>query len=303
MDKIICPKCKAENDARNLFCESCGTQLAKPPAAEKTVAASRAKPVAAVPPPAPVQPMAAPPAAPVMQAPPPAPVARPTPPPAQGYPQQPYGYYPGQMYGGTPIKQLGVRSDGWSDVIEDAAGIADKVKGAFVEEMGAQKIQGLRVTNVSLSNGAMETRAYQLVNDARGTTIVVSVTPYGKNLFVGWDLYVHRSINWLTVGLLGGIALVIAVLDTWAINYYYSGFFASVFGFLGTFLNLLLVPSLAILLFGKIVKDDWTAAFVKSLDEFGTDDAVALSTVVENALTRAIEKGKETPPAKPKAKK
>jgi hypothetical protein len=201
---------------------------------------------------------------------------------------------------GTPIKDLGVRADGWSDIIEDGAELADKVKKAFAEEMVSEKLPGVRVTDVQLSTGEMETRPYQLVNDSRGITIAVRVAPFGKNLFVGWDLYTRRSINWLTIGLIGGIVFLLAGLDVFTTSYYYSEVLNGIFGVIGTFINWLLVPSLFFLLLGKIVKDDWLAFYVKDLNEFAADDAVALSTIVDNALSHAVEACTAPEPAKTK---
>jgi uncharacterized membrane protein len=201
------------------------------------------------------------------------------------------------MHLGTPLKQLGVRSDGWSDIIENDAELVDRVKQAFLDEINAQGLPGVRVTDVNLTSDSMETRPYQMVSDNRGTTIAVRIAPFGKNLFVGWDLYTRREINWLTVGLLAGIVLVLAVLDVilTSLNYGPLGFFHNFFTTLGAFISWLLVPGLVILLLGKILKDDWLAFYVKNMDEFAVDDAVSLSTIVDNLLTRAVEKSQSAP--------
>jgi hypothetical protein len=198
---------------------------------------------------------------------------------------------------GTPVKQLGIRSDGWSDIVENGAELADRVKQAFTDEINAQGLPGVRMTDVHLTSGSMETRPYQMITDNRGTTIAVRIAPFGKNLFVGWDLYTRRQLNWLTVGLLGGIALVLAVLDVifTALNYGPFGFFHNFYGILGSFIGWLLVPGLIILLLGKVLKDDWLAFYIKNMDEFAVDDAVSLSTVVDNLLTRAVEKSQSAP--------
>jgi hypothetical protein len=200
---------------------------------------------------------------------------------------------------GTPIQKLGLHADGWSDIVENKADLAEKVKQVFVEKINGEKIPGVRVTDATLSNNEMESRPYQLVHNSRGATVAVRIAPYGKNLFVGWDLYTHRAVNWLTIGLLVGVVFLLAFLDILFADYYDYNFLMGVFGFIGTFLSWMLVPGLALLLLGKIFKDDWLAFFVKGLNEFAADDAVALSTVVDNALSLAIEES-DAPPAKTK---
>jgi hypothetical protein len=206
-------------------------------------------------------------------------------------------------YMGTPIKQLGTYTDGWSDVIEDGAPLADKVKAAFVEQMNAEKIPGMRITEANISNDQMENRQYQLVSGPLGMTVAVRIAPYGKNLSMSWDLFTKREANWLTIGLLGGIVFLLAVLDTVTYSLsFYDNIFYAIFNFLGTFINWLLVPTLVLVLLGRIIKDDWVGLFVKDPNPFAVDDAVSLTTIVDNALTEAVEIAATAPDPKPAPK-
>lgn len=212
------------------------------------------------------------------------------------------------MYMGTPIKDLGLHVDGWSDVIEDGADLAPKVKKSFNEIMTDYKIPGLRITEVSLTNGEMENRPYLLMSSAPGATIAVRIAPFGKNLIVSWDMYTKRQPNWLTLGLLGGIVFVLTLTNILTTGYYYGDFFAGLFGFISTFLTWMVWPSLILLLLGKVFKDDWLGLFVKDLNPFAADDVDSLSTLIDNALTDAVEASYEEPepepaPEKAKAKK
>jgi hypothetical protein len=291
MAKNICPNCKTENDPKNVFCQSCGTSLVAAPVTPPPAPVSTPPPAPVVPPPA------------RAAAVPPPPVQAVPPPPAYGQPPA-YGYPPAPMYYmGTPIKQLGTHTDGWSDVIEDGAPLADKVKAAFIEKMNVEKIPGLRITEANISNGQMENRPYQLVSGPLGMTVAVRIAPYGKNLAISWDLFTKREANWLTIGLLGGIVFVLAVLDTvsYSLSFYYDIFYA-IFSFLGTFIGWLLVPSLVLVLLGKIIKDDWIGLFVKDPNPFAVDDAISLTTVVDNALADAVETAATAPEPKPTPK-
>lgn len=291
MAKTICPNCKTENDPKNIFCQSCGTSLVAAPATPPPAPVSTPPPAPVTPPP--VKAAAVPP--PPMQAVPP--------PPAYGQPPA-YGYPPAPMYYlGTPIKQLGIHTDGWSDVIEDGAPLADKVKATFIEKMNAEKIPGMRITEANISNDQMENRQYQLVSGPLGMTVAVRIAPYGKNLSLSWDLFTKREANWLTIGLLGGIVFLLAALDTVTYSLsFYDNIFYAIFNFLGTFINWLLVPSLVLVLLGKIIKDDWIGLFVKEPNPFSVDDAISLTTVVDNALAEAVEIAATAPAPKPIAK-
>lgn len=280
MATIVCASCGTVNDAKNLFCQACGKSLnaAAPAASDKTVVASR-KTVETPPAPfaVPVAPPPAIPAAPVVPPPPPAYVP------------------PAPM--GTPISSLGLRSDGWSDVLEDAAGLEETVKEDFVKEIKAAGLPGLAVGESLLTNGK-STRKYLVLYNGNGANVVVRFAAYGKDLLTSWDLYTKRKFNWLTIGLLGGIVflltLIYQVLGHWGL--FYNGLFA----FLQVFLSLLLVPTLALMLVGKLIKDDWLGLFVDDLDEFAADDAIALTSLVDSALSRAVESAQAE---KPKGKK
>ena len=279
MATIICPNCKTENPGTNQFCQSCGSSLKSsiPAVNDKTVMSKRVKEPAAQTPPPPAASM-------------PPPVIVVPPPPSQGASVPPPVYAAAPVYMGTPMRNLGIRSDGWSDVIAEAADLTDDVKKAFLDEIDAAKLEGVRIAESDLRSGAGDIRKYQVLYNGRGATIVVRVAPFGCSLVVGWDLYTRRTINWLTIGLLAGIVFVCALLQNIIGRVFYMDFFGGFFSFLGVFINWLLVPGLALMLLGKLVKDDWLGYYATDLDEFEADDAVAFSTVVDNALTTAVEK-------------
>lgn len=281
MTTVVCANCGTVNDAANAICQSCGKTLPKVEAvaSDRTVVVNRAK---ATPPPAPAP--AAPPPPPVQASTPPQPAsaAAPVPPPPPAYAA------PAPMMG-TPIRGLGVRSDGWSDVIEDAAGLEEEIQKAFVEELKSAAMPGVVVSDSLLSNGQI-TRKYQVVYNGNGANVAVRIAAYGKNLLAGWDLYTKRKPNWMTIGILGGAVFVFTLVYEILVHGFYGAFFAGLLGTISMFVSWLLVPTLWVLLFGKILKDDWLGFFVTDLDEFAADDAVALTSVVDTALAQAVEK-------------
>jgi hypothetical protein len=290
MGSIICPNCGTENPGENQFCQSCGKALSapKPAAADKTVIADRSKKAAVPPPPSvgaatsapkPVRETQTPP-------PPPMPVGAAVPPPPPLAPRS----GPQGDYQATSINKLGICTDGWSDVIEEAAPLAEKIKQEFLKEMNAAVIPGLHMAESNLVSGESEVRSYQLIYNGKGSSIAVRVAPFGKDLAISWNLFSQRSINWLTVGILGGSVFLITFLFHLVNGAFNTYFFVGFFNFITTFLSWLLVPGLGLLLFGKIMRDKWLAFYAKDIDEFAADDAAALSTVVDNALSLAVEK-------------
>jgi hypothetical protein len=91
------------------------------------------------------------------------------------------------------------------------------------------------------------------------------------------------------------LAVVSAVLSGIASNFFYA-----ILSFFQIFLGLLLVPGLALLLLGKLFKDDIWGFFFKDQDAFMLDDANGLSLLVDDALSRAIEQMISAPPKKKK---
>lgn len=292
MESLVCPNCGNLNPGENQFCQSCGKPLkpAIPTSADKTMLSDRSQKASdQVPLPPPASEGTPPPL--TLGTPVPPPTSEGTPPPMSFSPivPPPPPPAPQHLYTGTPIRNLGIRVDGWSDVVEDAALSVDNVKLAFLDEMNSTRIDGLHMAESDLSSGGGEVRKYQLIYNGKGASVAVRIAPFGKNLVASWDLYTHRRINWLTIGILLGVVFICALISDLIIGIFGIGFFRGFFTFIETMMNWLLVPGLALLLLGKMIKDDWLAYFINDLDEFAAEDAVALSTVVDNALSNAVK--------------
>jgi hypothetical protein len=254
------------------------SQGSKPAAVEKTVRAPR-KTIAAT------EVAATPPA-----------LKTATPPPVT--PPPPIPAYPPAVYG-TPIRRLGSRIDSWSEVIDNSAAAADAIAGAFLKEIEDLKVDGVRAATSDLTSGSSGLRKYQVVTNGRGATVAVRFAPMGKDLYFNWDLYVHRPINWLLIGIAGGISFLLALFTA----IYAGSFIFGLVSFFTTFFNLLLVPGLGLLLFGKLLKDDIWGFYLNTPDDFALDDANALSILVDDAATRAIEKSMDESGRTQKSKK
>lgn len=195
-----------------------------------------------------------------------------------------------RLEGVLPLDSLGVHRDGWSDVYEDAAPLAEKVRNEFLNLMKANDIEGLRVLETNLVSERKEARKCLLIDQGKGTALSVSVTPFGKGLAVSRDLYIKRSINWLVVGILAGTVVLLALIEALVDGAFSSSFLRGLFSLITTILAWALTPALAVMLAGKLLRDDWLTFFVRSPDEFAIQDAESLTTIVDDALTQAVER-------------
>ncbi len=261
MDSIICPNCKSVNTGESLFCQVCGTEL--PRTIEVPAETAQGSPV-----PPPVSGPGA---------------AAPVPPPLTSVPPVPAA----PQFLVSPISKFGVWIDGWSDVIEGADGHAAEIKEGFLKEMKNAGIEGLRASDMPLSSGNQVPRNFHVIQDKSGATATVRIAPFGKNLLVSWDLYVKRIPNWITIGVLGGVILIFAILASINSFLFNSGV-GGILNFFNVLLTWPLVPIIGILIAGKIWKDDPWGYFVKDLDDFALEDAESLAMVVDSALSNTI---------------
>lgn len=274
---IVCTNCKAVNPATNLYCQSCGAQLA-----------TATVPSTPVPPPfaQPSQPGAVPPPAyPPQQA----PYAQP---PAMGY--QP----PMPMFIPPAIEKLGVKVDEFSDLIPDLGEEAAKVEEVFIKAIGEKNLPGVNIAKSVYSAGGRQ-RDYVGITHPAGATMLVGIKALGKDLATNWYLYTKRTINWLTVGIVGGAAFFLALLTfifglvtIWGFSTAWSQFFNT--------LALLLIAGIFVTgLLGKILKDDISALFVKEMDDIAWEDVGVMQSVVHDALIDTIDEALYEPVTEP----
>ena len=313
MADLICPNCSSSNPPDNLFCQSCGFSLkgVKPASGEKTVMAPRAgtpppvlpekKGVVLPPPPSaarekPALPVAKPAAAPP---PPPAvPIASAVTPPTAAPPAPPPALPPAPaVYYGTPIRKLGFTADSWYELVPGEGSRAEELAMLFKAEVEATAPKGVRVVDSLLNGGGFTPRTYHLITNGTGATVAARFSTLGKDLYAGWELLVRREINWIPLVVIGGVAFIMGVMSS-ILSCLNSNFFYGLLSFFQIFLGLLLAPGFALLLIGKLLKDDLWGFFFKDQDAFMLDDANALSLLVDDALSRAIEKMISSPQKK-----
>ncbi len=264
----ICPNCHSVNPLKNAFCQVCGNKLvaATPPQPPMVTVRSASTSLPPVPPSTPQTTMP-----PVPPAPPVAPY-----PPIAVLPPVP------------TLDSLGIKVDEFSDIMCDDAPRSEELTEVFVKALTDRNIPGLKITEGDFTTEGKR-RHYHIITGPAKTTFLASIFPYGRDLILGWEMYIKRTLKWVPLAILGGTAVILAL-----ISFLTSGFFFSTFW---TFLFIfLLFAGLAGLLLGKVLKDDWMDLFVEDIDEISWAEASALQLVVHEALLETMETIEIDPP-------
>jgi len=263
----ICPNCHSVNPAGKTYCEVCGTKFnaATPPQPPMVAAKSVGTSLPQVPPSAPQAPM--PPVPPVAPATPYPPVAMVPPAPSLGV--------------------LGIKVDEFSDILCDDALRAAELTGVFVKALTDRQIPNLKISEGDFTSEGKR-QHYQIVTGPVKTTFLASIFPYGKDLVLGWEMYIRRTLKWLPLVIMAGVVVILPLLSALFISLSDGGpitfsiYWSNFFGFL-------FLTALAGLLVGKVLKDDWLYLFVEDIDEISWAEASALQLVVHEALLETME--------------
>jgi hypothetical protein len=219
--------------------------------------------------------------------------------PQQGYPQQGYGqqtmppqqaYYPPAapvLPRAQGVERLGVRADGWMDLVAGEASKAAEIEKAFVEELKAREIPTVNVDRMEFNVG-FNKKAYQVVHHPAGA-VAVNLEAAGKDLVCSWALYVPQTPNWMMLGILAGIAFGVSFLSSFQSlgGFGFGNFFLQ--WIFGTFGWLWQVAALA-LLAGQVWKGSWLYFFVVNPPDSNKEALAALVLAVHQCLLTAVEK-------------
>jgi len=146
-------------------------------------------------------------------------------------------------------------------------------------------------------------RPYVAVTNPAGASMLVDFLPVGKDLSTNWSLYIKRPINWLTVGIVGGVAVLFSLVTL--VFGLFAAFFGTALFYFFTVLSLLLMAGgFTLGLLGKILKDDPSALFIKDMDDIAWEDTNNLQAIVHDAMIDAVEQVRsETKPVAAEEKK
>ena len=317
---IICPHCQTLNPARNLYCQSCGKTLVQAASVAPNLEGTNANPTALSRPvdPQPPFPLSDYPAVgqsmppqgqpvPSQGIPPqgmPQPGYPPQGMPPQGMPPQPpqgyspqgmppqQGYYPPPPPPPAPrppaapvLEHLGVRVEGWADLITGAGDQAQEVQHAFVESFNARQLPMVRLEPIDFSSGGMKKPYWVVRTQTESTTVQIEAK--GKDLFLGWSQYVKRTLNWQMIGILAAIAFGVSFLTSLSLIGSFGFFILN--WFFGTF-NWLLPVVVIALIVGYVWKGSFWYFFLQEPGEMMKADRTALMLAVHQSLSSACEK-------------
>jgi hypothetical protein len=203
------------------------------------------------------------------------------------------------------INKLGIRVDGWADLVEDAGEKADEAFKVASQTMEARDMPNVMVNSTQISIGTLisKKRPYIMAKLPNGATITVYIGAFGQDLYASWDLYVRPLLNWTTLLIIFVISSVVATpcglmgiinglsnLD----NRFTQGFgwtqIVGAVGGTGCF-TLVLIIFLVILvgIAGQLTKGHALAFFIKELTVFDADDIGAMSLAVHKSVLHALD--------------
>jgi hypothetical protein len=196
--------------------------------------------------------------------------------------------------------KLGFKVDEYSDIVVDSASKSEKVNSKFLKSFQEKQIPGISIGQAEFTAEGKK-RSYHTITSSSGVTLLASILPFGKDLLLGWQMYVKWTIRWLTLAIIGGAALILPIFSALqgGLGYGIVFVFASYWTMLFT---VLLVACLGVLLFGKLIKDDWLYLFVEDLDPIAWEDAIALQLAVHDALLDAMDSASMEPDNEPVVK-
>jgi hypothetical protein len=220
------------------------------------------------------------------------------------------------------LSRLGLRIDGWADLVEGAGGKATVALQAVTDTM---KRRGMPAVEIKPDNAApnaisSKRRPYVLVEMPNGASVTAYLGQYGSDLYASWDLYIRPKLETRTVIIILVLSLLSVIpgslcgsvssfsflgqlgklLNPQSIfgggggganltGYYFAVIFSllclSGVGFLASVIFLAFLVAVA----GYVVKGNWLAFFIKELTPFDADDIGAMGLAVHKSVVLALD--------------
>ena len=216
------------------------------------------------------------------------------------------------------ISKLGLRIDGWADLVEGASGKAEVALQAVADTMKARNFPKVEIKNENVAPNLVsgKRRPYVYVEMNNGASVTTYIGQYGTDLYASWNLFVRPKLELKTIIIILVIALVIIVpcgitglvgslsalaAAGKAMNSYSFGQAVNVSGYYlwiiitslcgnGVFLCLTsLLLTFLVGFAGFVVKGNWLAFFIKELTAFDADDIAAMSLGVHKSVMLALD--------------
>lgn len=187
------------------------------------------------------------------------------------------------------INKLGIRIDGWADLIE---GAGDKEESA--RQQLEQTVRGKDLPNTSTNPTFVsptygnKQRKYTVVEMTNGATIATYIGAFGKDLYAKWDIYVRPLLNKTIIYVLLGVGAFFSLIGAFNEDYRGNTQF-SFFGFVVGFLGWVIGGAILVAIAGFVARRNPLAFFFAQLDEFDLDDIGALTLATHKAMLHALD--------------
>lgn len=187
------------------------------------------------------------------------------------------------------INRLGVRVDGWADVVE---GVGDKEEQARKELEGTVRGKKMPDTSVNAIHVSptygTKQRKYILVEMSNGATVAAYIGAFGKDLYAKWDVFVKPLLNKVVIYVILGLGAFFGLIGAFGKNYYGNTSFSFI-KLVATFLGWVIGGAILVAIAGYITRRNILAFFFKQLDEFDLDDITALTIDTHKAMLGALD--------------
>lgn len=199
--------------------------------------------------------------------------------------------------GRTRIDRLGLRLDGWADLIDGAGSQADDLLQFVHRRLSVREMPQVSLDDRALTVGGMagERRRYHLVGHQVGATLALYIASFGHDLYVTWDLFVRRvwnkslliaivifagitNIFWGIGGLIGGI-------ESEKFWVFLSGLFGWVIGTAFSAIGICILVGVA----GLILKRSFWAFLTYEYNHFRADDIAAMMFAVHHSILEGLD--------------
>lgn len=192
--------------------------------------------------------------------------------------------------GGLPgsqvnVNQLGYFLDGWADLVEGMGEKTKEVRDALVTGLKEREMPEVYTNEITGVVGLVggDHRAYTINQTAPGASTTVYIGKHGKDLYVSWRTFIKPVLNWLVIGLILGIAILIGIV---------AGQPDYGFSFTNFILTFFLLSALgfgSVAFAGKIMRGSTLAYFFIEANIFDAEDITAMSLSTHKTLLRSLD--------------
>ena len=187
------------------------------------------------------------------------------------------------------INKLGLRIDGWADLVEGAGDKEDQARKELEKMVRGKDMPETSVnpTIISPTYGNKK-RKYIVVEMPNGATVATYVGAFGKDLYAKWDVFVKPLLNMTVIYILLGIGGLFGLISAFGKDYYGNTNFSFI-SLVATFVGWVIGGAILIAIAGFVLRRNILAFFFKQLDEFDLDDIAALTIATHKAMLSALD--------------